>query len=42
MKDGRFEVFVETKDGEVFHAWQKSDGSGQWSAWASLGKPGKK
>ena len=49
MKDGRFEVFVETKDGEIFHAWQSKEGG--WAGaekgkriaqWYSLGTPGKK
>jgi hypothetical protein len=48
MNDGRFEVFVETKDGEVFHTWQVKEGG--WmgaekgkrnAAWQSLGTPGK-
>jgi hypothetical protein len=48
MKDGRFEVFVETKDGEVFHAWQAKEGG--WAgaekgkknaSWYTLGTPGK-
>jgi hypothetical protein len=48
MKDGRFEVFVEAKDGEVFHAWQAKEGG--WAgaekgkrnaSWQSLGTPGK-
>lgn len=49
MKDGRFEVFVETKTGEIFHAWQAKEGG--WAgaqkgksnaAWSSLGTPGGK
>lgn len=49
MKDGRFEVFVEDKNGEVWHAWQAKGGgwqgavSGKKNAgWYSLGKPGAK
>lgn len=47
MTDGRFEVFVETKTGEVFHAWQSKEGG--WAGaqkgkrvaeWYSLGTPG--
>lgn len=47
MKDGRFEVFVEDKSGEVWHAWQVKNGG--WAgavkgkknaSWYSLGKPG--
>jgi hypothetical protein len=48
MKDGRFEVFVESKDGEVWHAWNARDGGwagqekGSTAAhWESLGTPGK-
>ena len=48
MKDGRFEVFVEDKAGEVWHAWQAKNGGwagavkGKKNAtWYSLGKPGK-
>jgi len=47
-KDGRFEVFVEKKDGEVFHTWQKTDGSWfgaekgkRFAGWQSMGTPGK-
>jgi hypothetical protein len=49
MKDGRFEVFVEAKSGEIFHTWQAKEGG--WAgaeagkrnaAWYSLGTPGKK
>jgi hypothetical protein len=49
MKDGRFEVFVEDKAGEVWHAWQAKEGG--WAgavkgkknaSWYSLGKPGAK
>jgi hypothetical protein len=48
MKDGRFEVFVEDKNGEVWHAWQAKEGG--WAgavkgkknaSWYTLGKPGK-
>lgn len=47
MKDGRFELFVEDKSGEVWHAWQAKGGG--WAgavkgkknaSWYSLGKPG--
>ena len=47
MKDGRFEVFVEDKNGNVWHTWQ--DKAGGWAGaqagkrragWWSLGKPG--
>jgi hypothetical protein len=48
MTDGRLEVFVETKDGEVFHAYQAKEGgwagaeAGKRNAkWYSLGTPGK-
>jgi hypothetical protein len=46
MKDGRIEIFVEDKDGEIWHAWNSKDGSG--GGWArrddgsfffSMGKP---
>jgi hypothetical protein len=49
MKDGRFEVFVEDKNGGIWHAWQ--DKNGGWAGaeagkrnagWYSLGQPGKK
>ena len=49
MTDGRFEVFVETKDGEIFHAYQAKEGG--WAGaergkrvaqWYSLGTPGGK
>ena len=48
MTDGRFEVFVEDKNGQIWHAWQ--DKNGGWAgaeagkrnaAWQSLGTPGK-
>jgi hypothetical protein len=45
MKDGRFEVFVEDKNGQIWHAWQ--DQKGGWAknasgkTWSSLGTPGK-
>jgi hypothetical protein len=48
MSDGRFEVFVEDKNGGVWHAYQ--DKKGGWAgaeqgkrnaAWYSLGTPGK-
>lgn len=48
MKDGRFEVFVEDKNGNVWHAWQAKEGG--WAgavkgkknaSWYSLGTPGK-
>ena len=49
MKDGRFEVFVEDKAGEVWHAWQAKNGGWQGAVkgkqnagWYSLGKPGAK
>jgi hypothetical protein len=48
MKDGRFEVFVEDKGGQIWHAWQSKEGGwagakqGQNAAWYSLGTPGKK
>jgi hypothetical protein len=49
MKDGRFELFVEDKNGEVWHAWHAKDGgwagavAGKKNAtWYSLGKPGAK
>jgi len=37
-KDGRLEVFVLKSDGSVWHRWQKSP-NGDWSDWASFGKP---
>lgn len=49
MPDGRFEVFVEDKNGQIWHAWQAKDG-GSWAGaeagkrnatWYSLGTPGK-
>jgi hypothetical protein len=48
MSDGRFEVFVEDKNGQVWHAYQAKGGG--WAgaeqgkrnaAWYSLGTPGK-
>ena len=48
MKDGRFEVFVEDKNGQVWHAYQAQGGG--WAgaekgkknaSWYSLGTPGK-
>lgn len=48
MPDGRFEVFVETDKGEVFHTWQVKEGGwagskpGKNAAWYSLGTPGAK
>ena len=48
MPDGRFEVFVEDKGGQIWHAWQAKEGG--WAgaeagkrtaAWYSLGTPGK-
>jgi GH25 family lysozyme M1 (1,4-beta-N-acetylmuramidase) len=48
MKDGRFEVFVEDKGGQIWHAWQSKEGgwagakTGQNAAWYSLGTPGGK
>lgn len=48
MKDGRFEVFVEDKGGQIWHAWQSKEGGwagakpGQNAAWYSLGTPGGK
>jgi hypothetical protein len=48
MKDGRFEVFVEDKNGQVWHAYQAKEGgwagaeAGKRNAgWYSLGTPGK-
>jgi hypothetical protein len=48
MPDGRFEVFVEDKNGNVWHTWQVKEGgwtgaeAGKRNAgWASLGTPGK-
>jgi hypothetical protein len=47
MKDGRFEVFVEDKNGQVWHTWQDTKGGGagaekgkRAASWYSLGKPG--
>jgi len=48
MKDGRFEVFVEDKSGQIWHAWQAKEGGwagaekGKNAAWYSLGTPGAK
>ena len=45
MKDGRLEVFVEDKNGQVWHAYNAKEGG--WAkddkgkAWFSLGTPGK-
>lgn len=44
MSDGRFEVFVEDKNGQIWHAWQQKEGG--WAktngkTWASMGTPGK-
>lgn len=36
--DGRLELFTLSKDGEVWHIWQKSPND-NWSAWQSLNKP---
>jgi hypothetical protein len=36
--DGRLEVFLQAKDGAIWHVWQTTP-SGAWSAWSSLGKP---
>ena len=36
--DGRLELFTLSKNGEVWHIWQKSP-NGNWSAWQSLNKP---
>ena len=47
MKDGRFEVFVEDKSGQIWHAWQAKEGGwagaakGKNASWSSLGTPGK-
>jgi hypothetical protein len=48
MSDGRFEVFVEDKTGQVWHAWQVKEGGwagaeqGKRNAqWYTLGTPGK-
>ena len=38
--DGRLEVFVTSGDQAVWHRWQTSPGSDDWSDWESLGKPG--
>jgi hypothetical protein len=48
-KNGAIEVFVEAKDGEVFHTWQTAENAGWAGAekgkrnagWYSLGTPGK-
>lgn len=48
-KNGAIEVFVEAKDGEVWHTWQTGENSGWAGAqagkrnagWYSLGTPGK-
>ena len=36
--DGRLEVFVSVFEG-VWHRWQQTPGSDDWSAWAPLGRP---
>lgn len=47
MKDGRFEVFVEDKNGQIWHAYQDKDGGwagaekGKNNKWYSMGTPGK-
>ena len=48
MPDGRFEVFVETDKGEIWHTWQAKTGGwagaeqGKRNAgWYTLGTPGK-
>ena len=47
MQDGRFEVFVEDKSGQIWHAFQAKTGGwagaekGKNAAWYSLGTPGK-
>lgn len=50
MADGRFEIFVEDKNGQVWHTWQQKNNAG-WAgaeagkrnaAWQSLGTPGAK
>jgi GH25 family lysozyme M1 (1,4-beta-N-acetylmuramidase) len=38
MPDGRQEVFVELKSGEVLHRWNAKTGG--WADWQSLGTPG--
>lgn len=35
-KDGRLEIFVKARGGDVDHMWQLKPG-GSWSGWASLG-----
>ena len=47
MPDGRLEVFVEDKNGQIWHTWQQKEGGwagskpGQNAGWSSLGTPGK-
>lgn len=36
--DGRLEVFLMARDGQIWHLWQVAPNSG-WSTWASLGGP---
>jgi hypothetical protein len=47
MPDGRFELFVEDKNGQIWHTWQAKEGGWAGSkpctnaGWYSLGTPGK-
>jgi hypothetical protein len=34
--DGRLEVFAVGKDGRLYHKWQRSAGSSQWSGWQPM------
>ncbi len=36
--DGRLEVFLQAKDGQIWHVWQLTPNGG-WSSWSSLGGP---
>jgi hypothetical protein len=46
MADGRFELFVEDKNGRIWHTWQAKNGGwagaaqGRRAQWWSLGNPG--
>ena len=39
MTDGRQEIFIELKSGEVMHRWNAREG-GWVEGWHSLGRPG--
>jgi hypothetical protein len=47
-KKGNIEIFVEDKDGSIWHTWQKDEGGwqgaepGKVTGWQGMGNPGKK